>query len=148
MPFNIERVYTALNADEVKIGSNGYFADTIERLKILVKEEAALSELCNVYSERDACRFSNGLASYALFYLVKASTRKQYRPYTSTAEMLAHKQCILHQVKSKDGTICLISAYTSDKAYISSIGWRCYADLFADYTYADDTPFGIEVEDD
>ena len=31
MLFNTERVYTALNADEVKIGSNGYFADTIER---------------------------------------------------------------------------------------------------------------------
>ena len=37
MPFNTERVYTALNADEVKIGSKGYFADTIERLKIFVK---------------------------------------------------------------------------------------------------------------
>lgn len=148
MAFNTERVYTALNADEVKIGSSGYFADTIERLKIFVKEEAALSELYNVCSEHDACRFYNGSASYALFYLVKDSTRKQYRPYTNTAEMLAHKQCILHQVKSKDGTICLISAYSSNEAYVSSVGWKCYADLFADYVYADDTPFGIEVEDD
>ncbi len=39
MQFDKSRVYTKLNADEVKEGSEGYFADTLNDLKDIVEYE-------------------------------------------------------------------------------------------------------------
>ena len=41
MEFDKSKVYTALNADEVKVGSLCYLADTLSVLQLMCEEETA-----------------------------------------------------------------------------------------------------------
>lgn len=38
MEFDKAKVFTVLNADEVKIGSSGYFADNLRSLRVAAEE--------------------------------------------------------------------------------------------------------------
>lgn len=81
MEFDKTKVYTALNADEVKPGSKGYFADSIGLLKEAVKNErkANYGKIESISdNEYDACRFIIiDDACYAFFYLVEESKEKK-----------------------------------------------------------------------
>ena len=59
MTFNKSRVYTALNADEVKVGSKGVFADNVDWLKHFVKDERHISTVEKIESENMVYRFRN-----------------------------------------------------------------------------------------
>lgn len=76
MEFLTERCYTALNADELKIGSKVIVANTIGNLKELVEQNMAelsdLTRIDNTYSDR---RFvvnedTDRINSFAFAYLV------------------------------------------------------------------------------
>lgn len=64
MEFDKAKVFTALNADEVKVGSKGYFADSIRVLKETIKETlkdscaAAYGEIDEIKDDSCSCRFS------------------------------------------------------------------------------------------
>lgn len=51
MEFDKSKIYTVVNADEVKIGSKGYFANTILELETCVELEASLNELEEIFSK-------------------------------------------------------------------------------------------------
>lgn len=53
MKFDISRVYTAVNADELKAGDKVIVADTIEILKEKISENCELSELFSDYTYMD-----------------------------------------------------------------------------------------------
>jgi hypothetical protein len=83
MEFDKSRVFTALNADEVKVGSKGYFADSIRVLKETIKETlkdscaAAYGEIDEIKNDSCACRFSiKKNSAYSFFYLVKEPMEK------------------------------------------------------------------------
>lgn len=76
MKFDKSKVYTALNADEVKVGSKGYFADTIKGLEELVNSENKdyYNTLVEIAPTSEVYRFKRGvdfITEYALFYLVE-----------------------------------------------------------------------------
>lgn len=73
MNFDKERVYSAADADRVKIGSIGYFADSLSQLKTLVEYGKAgdMHSLTTVYSEDSTYRFSYGAMQWNLFYLIE-----------------------------------------------------------------------------
>ena len=164
MEFQKENVYTALNADEVKIGSKGYFADSITELKNKVKDEEP-SEVGKVYTENNVYRFSdsNGL-DYSLFYLVEEPEEDKYRPYETTDEMIedfkerAKKhynanffKCPMFHVSiwvkdKKSNSKYLISAFGEIDVYLSSIDEYSLELLFEDFTYLDGTPCGKKIE--
>ena len=58
MEFDASRVYTALNADELKIGSECIFADMMEELRLsvqyayLIKPPAEISFIINLSEEQ------------------------------------------------------------------------------------------------
>ncbi len=86
MEFDKSRVFTALNADEVKVGSKGYFADSIRILKETIKETlkdscaAAYGEIDEIKDDSCSCRFSiKKNSAYSFFYLVKEPMEKKYR---------------------------------------------------------------------
>ena len=56
MEFDKSKVYTAVNADEVKVGSKGYFADTIAGLKNNIDKENILT-VGKVWEEDSISRF-------------------------------------------------------------------------------------------
>ena len=97
MEYDKAKVFTALNADEVKVGSKGYFADNIRILKETIKETlkdscaADYGEIDEIKDDSCACRFSiKKNSAYTFFYLVEEPKEKELRPYTDTDEMIDH----------------------------------------------------------
>ena len=167
MTFDKNKIYTSLNADEVKVGSKGYFADSITELKNKIKDEE-FSEVGKVYTENNVYRFSdsNGL-DYSLFYLVEEPAEDKYRPYETTDEMIEDfkerakkhynanffKCPMFHTsiwVKEKNnGDKYLITGFIKDDSntYCVLIG-TCFVSLevlFKSYTYLDGTPCGKKL---
>lgn len=76
MDFDKSKVYTALNADELKIGSKVIVAYDLKTLKNLVSinDERVIHNLVKVYDESNYSRFvvDNGCCyAYSLAYLVE-----------------------------------------------------------------------------
>lgn len=59
MEFAKAKIFTALNADEVKVGSNGYFADNLRSLRGAAEEECsrAYGEIEEIMDNSYGCRF-------------------------------------------------------------------------------------------
>lgn len=146
MEFDKTRVYSAYNADEVKVGSKGYFADSISDLKKKVDEGSELLTLTKIYGEESATRFSiSTISSYILFYLVEEPEEKVYRPYNDTAEIPGGA---LHKiVVSSDGTRLLIIAEEDKRVYLGPQGWVSLLDLYQYYTWLNDIPCGVEEQE-
>ena len=168
MTFDKNKVYTALNADEVKIGSKGYFADSLEDLRAFVSEDDDPCTLFEVLGEEYGRRFDEGGNPWNLFYLVGAPAEDKYRPYESTDEMIEDfkerakkhynanffKCPMFHTsiwVKEKNnGDKYLITGFIKDdlNIYCVLIG-TCFVSLgvlFKSYTYLDGTPCGKKIE--
>ena len=146
MEFDKTRVYSACNADEVKVGSKGYFADSINELKKKVNEGNELLTLVKIYGEESATRFSvSTISSYILFYLVEEPKEKVYRPYNDTAEM--PNGAMLDIVVSSDGTRLLITAVEDKRVYLGPQGWVSLIDLYTCYTWLNDIPCGVEEQE-
>lgn len=73
MNFDIKKVYTSVNADEVKVGSIGYYADTLWDLKDAVEKDKCKDILTQVHEDTHSHRFSFGskYIAWNLFYLVE-----------------------------------------------------------------------------
>lgn len=74
MELDESRIYTAVNANEVKSGCMGYFADTLSCLRKAVEQESreAYGEIKYIGVDSDLCRFYiKGRRCYNLFYLVE-----------------------------------------------------------------------------
>lgn len=75
MKFDKNRVYTALNADELKLGDKVFLADTIAYLKTLVRVEGHMMEIDYIAGEDSKNRFyskeNDEIYSYNLAYLVE-----------------------------------------------------------------------------
>lgn len=76
MEFDKSRVYTALNADKLKVGSKVAVADDLSHLKSFVKTEV-FRTLENVCDEGNTFRFvANGGLLFSLAYLVSEPEEK------------------------------------------------------------------------
>lgn len=77
MKFDKNRVYTALNADELKPGDKVFLADTITYLKTLVRVEGLMLEIDYIAGEDSMRRFcfynkeNDEIYRYNLAYLVE-----------------------------------------------------------------------------
>lgn len=146
MEFDKTRVYSACNADEVKVGSKGYFADSISELKRKISEGDEPLTLTKICGEEAATRFTTLSASvYLLFYLVEEPKEKVYRPYNDTAEM--PNGAVLNIVVSGDDTRLLIIAAEDKRVYLGPQGWVSLLDLYTCYTWPDGTPCGKEEQE-
>ena len=162
MEFQKENVYTALNADEVKVGSKGYFADKLETLRAFVSENEVPRTLVEVLGEEYERRFDEGGNPWNLFYLVEEPEEETYRPYETTDEMIEDFKerakayganffkCPMFNptiwVKDKkSNSKYLISAFGETNVYLSSIDEYSLELLFEDFTYLDGSPCGKKI---
>ena len=77
MEFDNSKVYTALNADELKIGSKISVANDLAHLKVFVLDDFTCI-LEKVLDEESTCRFvANDGAFYSLAYLVSEPEEKK-----------------------------------------------------------------------
>lgn len=82
MDFDKSKVYTAVNADELKIGSKVVCANTIKDLKRKVTENE-ITEIKDIkddcYENRFSAWFDDDLLGYALAYLVSEPEEKKLK---------------------------------------------------------------------
>lgn len=85
MEFDKSKIYTALNADELPIGSKCIFADTIKDLKEEVKKKR-IDTLFGIATEQYEYRFisEHGYKiQYALAYFIEQPAEPKYKPFES-----------------------------------------------------------------
>lgn len=71
MEFDKNKVYTSLNADELKVGSRVILADSLESLKYNVTYGHSIVPLVEVRGEGYSTRFFDGKNGWCLAYLVE-----------------------------------------------------------------------------
>ena len=70
MGFDKSRVYTALNADELKVGSTVYVADSLASLKEAVEYDAIHRTITSIQDDKTEYRFIAESMEWALAYLI------------------------------------------------------------------------------
>lgn len=167
MEFDKSKVYTGLNADEVKVGSKGFFADTLFYLENYVKNERPLLIVQSINNKTCSRRFHAGDGNkisdnWGLFYLVEEPKEEKYRPYNSDEELIedfknrvssfAYECDFIPSIWVKEksnGDKYLITGFIKDDsdAYCVLIG-TCFVSLsvlLESYTYLDGTPCGKKL---
>ena len=78
MKFDKSKVYTLLNADEVKEGSKGYFADNLEYLKDIVEHERGkyYDKIDSIEAEGYPFRFRKKISIASIFSTWLKNLRK------------------------------------------------------------------------
>lgn len=173
MEFDISRVYTMLNADEVKEGSEGYFANNFKGLKDIIAHEFSecYGKISKIKTEGHSLRFlKEDDYCFGLFYLIKESQEEKFRPYSNPDEMIedfkrrynsyddwSGKDNPMYNpmiwIKSKDtGFRHLVTDY-GDNDNCGHCNKICiwigtpsinFKELYENYTYLDGTPCGIK----
>ena len=147
MEFDKSRVYTAVNADELPIGSKCVFADTIQGLK----ERKYIDTLVGIADERRVCRFASEHGSdwkYALAYLIEPPAEPKYKPFESVEKAMdAIKKHGGWLERKSDGLQGIVVAKSSDRIKAVQC-WYRLGDMFQSLVFADDgSPCGELVEE-
>lgn len=147
MEFDKSRIYTAVNADELPIGSKCVFADTIQGLK----ERKYIDTLVGIADERRVCRFASEHGSdwkYALAYLIEPPAEPKYKPFESVDKAMdAIKKHGGWLERKSDGLQGIVVAKSSDRIKAVQC-WYRLGDMFQSLVFADDgSPCGELVED-
>lgn len=146
MEFDKSRIYTAVNADELPIGSKCVFADTIQGLK----ERKYIDTLVGIADERRVCRFASEHGSdwkYALAYLIEPPAEPKYKPFESVDKAMdAIKKHGGWLERKSDGLQGIVVAKSSDRIKAVQC-WYRLGDMFQSLVFADDgSPCGELVE--
>ena len=155
MKFDKSKIYTALNADELPIGSKCIFADTIKDLKEEVKKKR-IDTLFGIATEQYEYRFisEHGYKiQYALAYFIEQPAKPKYKPFSSVEK--AMEAIREHDGWVKDKTtddLKLITSIGKISDSVGSIGvggsYYTFATFLDRYVFADDgSPCGELVEE-
>ena len=147
MEFDKSRVYTAVNADELPIGSKCVFADTIQGLK----ERKYIDTLVGIADERRVYRFASEHGSdwkYALAYLIEPPAEPKYKPFESVEKAMdAIKKHGGWLERKSDGLQGIVVAKSGDRIKAVQC-WYRLGDMFQSLVFADDgSPCGELVEE-
>lgn len=160
MTFDKSKVYTAVNADELQVGSWCAFADTLATLKENVEQEYA-KEIVDIKDEREEDRFvlSNG-NKYSLVYLLGFPTDPKYKPFSNiekAREIISKHGGWVKNIKLRSYHFITDydrEEYEGDKDDVELEGVSIYqsftsfAELRKDFIFADDgTPCGELVDE-
>ena len=156
MEFDKSKVYTAVNANELQIGSKCIFADTIQDLKTRIKVEC-ISTLVEIYEENEKERFvgSDGVveASYSLAYLIEPPAEPKYKPFESLNSLSNVVKRHGDNIQKKESKFLanIIGISLSNEIIINDLYGLCILpadELLNDYVFADDgSPCGELVEE-
>lgn len=152
MEFNKNRIYTAVNADELKIGSTVYVSDNMYYLKKCVEESLESSILTSILSEKEPKRFciSNN-EKWQLVYLIEPPAEPKYKPFESVEKAMEAIKKHGGWIKSKDGNKSFfITGFNKKENAFCFVfeHWHSFSFLFAKFVWVDDgSPCGELVEE-
>lgn len=159
MKFDKAKVFTAVNADELKKGDKVVLAPTMHQLKIFVEKDF-VSTLEGIASKDEVYRFQamykGDLITSAFAYLVEQVKEKKWRPYKDISEMIsdfcnrfvkrtldASEFPMIWIMDKSVGIKSLITDFLKYTINISNVGITL-SKLFDCYTYLDGSPCGVE----
>ena len=162
MKFDKSKVYTALNADEVKVGSNGFVAHSIAEIKDKLEhfDNYYIGEISEILPKSECSRFveRSNECCYPYFYLIKEPVAKNLRPYKSVDEMLTHFRKYIKPAlqgdcmpgvwvieKSSGFAICVTGFGETDYVIIDGDAMSMSI-LLENYLYLDGSPCGIKED--
>lgn len=151
MEFDKSKVYTALNAGELKVGSKCIFADTVKGLKCRIDDGRAMAILTCIGDESSVSRFvANGATLFNLAYLIEPPAEPKYKPFESVEKAMEAIKKHGGWVNDKIGLSYFVTAYdkkqTGRVIYINN--WYSLQELPAFFTFTDDgSPCGELVEE-
>lgn len=153
MEFDKSKVYTAVNADELKVGSKVYVSDNIYYLRECVEDNFESCILTRVLSEKEPKRFcidDKSNEKWQLAYLIEPPAGSKYKPFESVDKAMeailkhggwiksknGNKSFFITGFNKKENVFCLVFEY-----------WHSLNFLFAKFVWADDdSPCGELVE--
>ena len=154
MEFDKSRVYTAVNADELKIGSKCIFADTVKGLRRKVEEDADCVEtFYRLYNNGVDDLFVGNNFTYCYAYLIEPPDEPKYKPFKDIDKAMEAIKKHGGWVKEKiSGDLKLISCIgkISDSMLSICVGSTYFTSttLLKDFIFADDgSPCGELVEE-
>ena len=152
MEFDKSRVYTALNADELPIGSKRIFADTVRGLRRKVEERDTnrVETFYRLHNTGADNLFVGNNYAYCYAYLIESPNEPKYKPFSSeekAIEIIEQHEC---WIKSKMTQNCFLVGI-KDSKHIPLIGYDCkefFSLLLDGYVFADDgSPCGELMEE-
>lgn len=156
MKFDKSRVYTALNADELEVGSTVIVADSLQVLKdkfskFALDEDYAIC-IGGILPETEMHRFKTSLGNvYPLAYLISPPEKPEYKPFSDTET--AYKTISAHGGWIKQGSVYhfvtgLDIGYGGGDEIQFFGSWYPARFVCENCTFADDdTPVGEKIED-
>lgn len=162
MEFDKSKVFTVVNADELKLGSIGYFANSLQSLETQVEqEEDTATTLIGVVPGNNYPFIEESENKYCLFYLVEEPEEKKYRPYKDGDEFIADFKRRWEKysgVKFHENAMSLPFIWLKPKVdewgelvphideygiFVNNVPYT-FDEIFDDFTYLDGSPCGIE----
>ena len=153
MEFDKSRVFSAVNADELKIGSRVILGDSLSELieAVEAETEAAIQNLMIIHGENMSFRFTGDkYHSGRLAYLIEPPVEPKYKPFESVEKAIEASKKHGGWVKDKKNNVqLLVVGFDDDNGFFLGNGYSCsYTGLFLDYVFADDdSPCGELVEE-
>lgn len=156
MEFDKSKVYTALNADDLRVGDKVFTADTIACLYGEVKNGEDVETIDEILPGSEMKRFltKEGYVATCFAYLVEKAPKQKFRPYKDVSELKSDRASFMGYstkpltnpiiwVKAKKSKAeCLISGFVDDKTVGFGSQEVTLSELFENFTYLDDSPIG------
>ena len=149
MEFNKNRIYTAVNADELQIGSRCFFSDTVRGRRRKVEEDTDCVEtFYRLYNNGVDDLFVGNNYAYCYAYLIEPPAEPKYKPFESIDKAMEAIKKHGGWVKWKDDDIQGLVVGKSDDRVKILQDWVLPEELFEGYIFADDgSPCGELVEE-
>ena len=132
MEFDKSRVFSAVNADELKVGSKVYVSDNMHYLRECVEDNFESCILTRVMSEKEAKRFcidDKSNEKWQLAYLIEPPAKPKYKPFENLKQLIVatkkHGETVKSLVGQNESTIIgmtLNNRVIIDKSFSQSFG--------------------------
>lgn len=154
MEFDKSRVYTAVNADELKVGSKCIFADTVKGLRRKVEEDADCVEtFYRLHNNGSDDLFAGNKYLYYYAYLIEPPAEPKYKPFESIEKAresinkhggwVSHRDC-----KNYFFITGYLPHLNEGIGICIGLVWHTLQELYDDFIFADDgSPCGELVEE-
>ena len=151
MEFDKSRVYTAFNAEDLKVGSKCIFADTASYLRQMVQDENAYAYVqvfTELWNADSIARFKACDYRYLYAYLIEPLAEPKYKPFESVEKAMdAIKKHGGWLERKSDGLQGIVVAKSGDRIKAVQC-WYRLGDMFQSLVFADDgSPCGELVEE-
>ena len=153
MEFDKSRVYTAVNADELRVGSKCIFADSLGALSAKVQSEEYkdfITILKRIYNDGFYNRFDTGDDLFCFAYFIESSSKPMYKPFESVEKAMEAIKKHGGWVKDKKNNVqLLVVGFDDANGFFLGNGYSCsYTGLFLDYVFVNDgSPCGELLEE-